>query len=81
MLPKGGVLRRYDSKIEIPNHTQTMHLLRDKIDHMKEDEFTKLFKYMQSEFAKINSVLESTATKDGLNRLTNSVDAHAKKVD
>ena len=48
---------------------------------MKEDEFTKLFKYMQSEFNKINSRLEETATKEELDRLTSAVDAYAKKVD
>lgn len=48
---------------------------------MSEDEFTKLFKYMQAEFNKINSRLEETATKEELDRLTNAVDTYAKKVD
>lgn len=48
---------------------------------MSQDEFTKLFKYMQDEFDKINSKLENTATKDDLNRLTGAVDSYAKKVD
>lgn len=45
---------------------------------MSQDESTKLFKYMQDEFDKINRKLENTVTKDELNRLTGSVDAYAK---
>jgi len=48
---------------------------------MSADEFTKLFKYMQKEFKGINNRLEKTATKVELNRLTNSIDGYAKKVD
>ncbi len=48
---------------------------------MKEDEFTKLFKYIQAEFKNVNNRLNQTATKEELDRLTNSVDAYAKKVD
>jgi hypothetical protein len=48
---------------------------------MSGDEFTKLYNYMQTEFKKINSTLEQTATKDELNGLTGAVDAYAKKVD
>jgi hypothetical protein len=46
---------------------------------MAEDEFTKLFKYMQREFKRINDRLEQTATKDEVNSLTNAVDAYAKQ--
>ncbi len=46
---------------------------------MKNDEFTKLFKYMQVEFKKVNDRLEQTSTKEELNRLTNAVDAYAKQ--
>jgi len=46
---------------------------------MAEDEFTKLFKYMQHEFKMIHDQLEQTATKDEINRLTNAVDAYAKQ--
>lgn len=48
---------------------------------MSADEFTKLFKYMQTEFKNVNKRLDQTATKDELNRLTNAVDGYAKKVD
>lgn len=46
---------------------------------MAEDEFTKLFKYMQKEFKQINNRLEQTATKGELDRLTNAIDAFAKQ--
>ncbi len=46
---------------------------------MSEDEFTKLFKYIQTEFKSIHDQLENTATKAELNNLTNSVDAFAKQ--
>lgn len=48
---------------------------------MSEDEFTKLYKFMQSEFKKINALLEETATKTDFNRLTNAVDAYAKQTE
>ena len=46
---------------------------------MKNDEFTKLFKYMQGEFKKVNDRLEQTVTKEELNQLTNAVDGYAKQ--
>jgi uncharacterized coiled-coil DUF342 family protein len=48
---------------------------------MKQDEFTKLFTFMQKEFNKINTRLDETATKQELNTLTNAVDAYAKQAD
>ena len=48
---------------------------------MSEDEFTKLYKYMQVEFKKVNDHLDKTSTKDDLDRLTNAVDSHAKQVE
>lgn len=48
---------------------------------MSEDEFTKLFKYIQKEFKQVNDRLGQTATKEELNRLTNSVDAYAKQAE
>jgi hypothetical protein len=44
---------------------------------MSQDEFTKLFKYMQDEFAKINSRLDETATKNQVEVLTSTVDGLA----
>lgn len=46
---------------------------------MSQDEFTKLFKFMQKEFASVHAQLEKTATKAELNTLTNAVDAFAKQ--
>lgn len=48
---------------------------------MSQDEFTKLFNYMQKEFDKINARLEQTATRKELDTLTNAVDAYAKQAD
>ena len=48
---------------------------------MAEDEFMKLFKYMQTEFKKVNDRLDNTATKDSVELLTQAVDAYAKKAD
>lgn len=48
---------------------------------MAEDEFTKLYKFMQLEFKKVNTLLEQTATKTELNRLTNAVDSYAKQTE
>lgn len=46
---------------------------------VSEDEFTKLFKYMQTEFKVIHEELENTATKVELNNLTDAIDAFAKQ--
>ena len=47
---------------------------------MSEDEFTKLYKFMQAEFKAIHEQLANTATKmEELNNLTNAVDAFAKR--
>lgn len=46
---------------------------------MSQDEFTKLFKYMQNEFRRIDSRFEDQSS--GINDLRNSIDAYAKKVD
>ena len=46
---------------------------------MSEDEFTKLYKFMQAEFKTIHEQLANTATKEELNNLTNAVDAFAKQ--
>ncbi len=46
---------------------------------MSEDEFTKLYNFMQAEFKTIHEQLANTATKVELNNLTNAVDAFAKQ--
>ena len=48
---------------------------------MSQDEFTKLSKYLQDEFEKVNDRLEQTVTKVELNQLIDTVDAYAKRVD
>lgn len=48
---------------------------------MTNDEFMKLFKYVQKEFKQVNDRLEQTATKDELNKLTNAIDAYAKQTE
>lgn len=48
---------------------------------MSEDEFTRLFKYMQAGFKQINDRLEKMATKDSMERLTGAIDAYAKQVE
>ncbi|MEJ0073578.1 MAG: hypothetical protein WDN27_05940 [Candidatus Saccharibacteria bacterium] len=48
---------------------------------MSEDEFAKLFKYMQDEFKSVHAELALTATKDSLDRLTNTIDGFLKRLD
>lgn len=44
---------------------------------MSQDEFTKLYKFMQNEFATINKHLDETATKKQVNELSSTVDGLA----
>ena len=46
-----------------------------------DDEFTKLFKYIQKLEQKLDNQSENMATKKDIDQLRNSVDAYAKKVD
>jgi len=46
---------------------------------MSENEFTKLYKFIQTEFQATHAQLENTATKVELNNLTNGVDDFAKQ--
>jgi len=46
---------------------------------MSEDEFTKLFKYMQKEFKSINSRFDEVDIR--FDHLTNAVDAYAKQTE
>ncbi len=48
---------------------------------MSDDQFTRLFKYMQREFGKIHARLEQTASKESVDRLTNFIDAQAKRTE
>ena len=46
---------------------------------MSEDEFTKLFKYMQVEFASVHKRLDQTATKDEMQKVLGLLDELAKR--
>lgn len=48
---------------------------------MSEDEFTKLFKYIESFRSEVNEKLEKTATQDSLDRLTSTIDSFIKRLD
>lgn len=47
---------------------------------MSQDEFTKLFKYVQEMRSDINQRLDNTATKKQVDDLTNTVDGLAKLI-
>lgn len=48
---------------------------------MSDDQFAKLFKYMQEGFAGVNERLEKMATQESLDRLTNTIDSFVKRLD
>lgn len=48
---------------------------------MSEDQFTKLFKYMQEHFSDVEKKLDKTASKDSLDRLQNTIDNFIKRLD
>jgi hypothetical protein len=48
---------------------------------MSDDQFTKLFKYMNEQFDAVNKKLDEKASQDSVDRLINTVDGFAKRVD
>jgi len=48
---------------------------------MSEDQFTKLFKYMQDHFSEIEKKLDEKASQTSLDRLTNTIDSFVKRLD
>jgi hypothetical protein len=46
---------------------------------MSQDEFTKLFRYMEQRFDRIDNTLEKKADKQDVERLLGAVDAFAKR--
>ncbi|MFC8074655.1 hypothetical protein ACFUN8_03845 [Streptomyces sp. NPDC057307] len=48
---------------------------------MSEDQFTKLFNHMQTEFSKVHARLDDMATKQHLDHITEMVDGIAKVVE
>ena len=48
---------------------------------MSEDQFTKLFKYMQDQFDLVNQKLDQKSSQESLDRLTNTIDSFVKRLD
>ena len=48
---------------------------------MSEDQFTKLFNYMEKRFDAIDKRFELTASQESLDRLTNTIDSFIKRLD
>lgn len=48
---------------------------------MSQDEFTKLFKYIQENFNSIDEQLKNIASKDDIRRLESIIDGYASKID
>lgn len=51
------------------------------IIYMSEDQFTKLFKYVEEFRAEMNTRLDEKASQDSLDRLTNTIDSFVKRLD
>ncbi len=48
---------------------------------MKEDEFTKLFKYVEEFRQEMNQKFEETASRTSIDRLTSTIDGFVKRLD
>ncbi len=48
---------------------------------MSDDQFIKLFKYMQKVEKKVDDIAENMATKDDIRQLTSIIDGYASKLD
>ena len=48
---------------------------------MSQDEFTRLFNYMERRFSAIERRLDNCVTKDEFNLFVNLVDSHIKRMD
>lgn len=48
---------------------------------MNDDQFTKLFKYIEDFRSEINAKFEQTATRDSMDRLVNTLDGFLKRLD
>jgi len=48
---------------------------------MSEDQFTKLFKYMQNQFDLVNQKLDLKSSQESLDRLTDTIDSFVKRLD
>jgi hypothetical protein len=48
---------------------------------MSEDQFTKMFNYMQDQFDLVNKKLDEKSSQESLNRLTDTIDSFVKRLD
>ena len=48
---------------------------------MSDDQFAKLFKYMQSEFSGVNRKLDEKATQESVDHLMGTIDAFVRRLD
>lgn len=48
---------------------------------MSEDQFTKLFNYIEEFRYEVNERFEKTATQESVDRLTNTIDSFIKRLD
>ena len=48
---------------------------------MNDDQFTKLFKYVQEQFGLVNDKLDEKASQASLDKLTNTIDGFVKRLD
>jgi septal ring factor EnvC (AmiA/AmiB activator) len=48
---------------------------------MSQDEFTKLFTYIEKRFDSIDQKLDTKSSQDSLDRLTNTIDSFVKRLD
>lgn len=48
---------------------------------MSDDEFTKLFKYMEKRFDDMDKRLDNVASEESVDRLRNTIDAFVKRLD
>jgi septal ring factor EnvC (AmiA/AmiB activator) len=48
---------------------------------MRDEQFTKLFTYMEKRFKTIEAKLDEKASQSSLNRLMNTIDAFIKRLD
>jgi len=48
---------------------------------MDDDQFTKLFVYMQEEFSKVNEKLDQKASQESVERLINTIDSFVRRLD
>ncbi len=48
---------------------------------MQDEQFTKLFKYIEDFRLEVNAKLENTANRESMDKLVNTIDAFVKRLD